>query len=607
MARTPELNLTPELPEVRSEDFNLFYKPEAEPLPQGLKEFANSLDRFVNDGLVDAVVLSEKKKKKEGEAQAEKDYKTGKKIDTKEIEKEQKYNKLSFFKKSGKGELPKEANPYYLDKYQELTLNSKADAFKQHISTKYAEKKVAENPSPTAFDDFYKDELKLFIAENQLGSYDAIMLEKGFFSKTSQTKYNLLQSHVSAQMSRISDEFDTNFINGFQGLFDKNKTMEENGKAITNYFSQYDDILSNGTKRKLFFDGLMDYADKTGDYAYAKEILSKLPKHVKLGKGQTDVIGNVKGLEDDFQEIKDKLQEREDQELSDDNTRTQNKLLKESLEATDFTNEHLTLTDAMKTPQWNTFSEYKKNEIRKVYKGKTIGFNTQTSMEVKDEIIDLLSKNKIKEAQEYLNSNMTNVSETYYNETNELLREHEISGNDGLLSTPSYEYFANQIDNIQLDYDRAFKQTGIKMDYNPFMKVQFKQDAISWLANNPVKEGFTHADRKIKFREYLKGEMKELKEQSLSQIDKVVSNFQTNEVNASKEELKNNNNEKKVIINNEKVDEGSQKTKKVDNNTDITAMSKSDLENRLAFLKTQQKRKNIKDEIKLIETELEKR
>ena len=44
MAKAPTLNLTPELPEVRSEDFNLFYRPEAEPLPQGLKDFANSLD-----------------------------------------------------------------------------------------------------------------------------------------------------------------------------------------------------------------------------------------------------------------------------------------------------------------------------------------------------------------------------------------------------------------------------------------------------------------------------------------------------------------------------------------------------------------------------------
>ena len=43
---TPELDLKPEAPEVLSRDFNLFYRPEAEPLPAGLKEFASALDSF---------------------------------------------------------------------------------------------------------------------------------------------------------------------------------------------------------------------------------------------------------------------------------------------------------------------------------------------------------------------------------------------------------------------------------------------------------------------------------------------------------------------------------------------------------------------------------
>ena len=73
MAR-PTLDLTPELPEVRSEDFNLFYKPEVKPLPAGLEQFSKSLSAFVSDGMVDAYVVSEKKKKKEGGAEAKKLY-----------------------------------------------------------------------------------------------------------------------------------------------------------------------------------------------------------------------------------------------------------------------------------------------------------------------------------------------------------------------------------------------------------------------------------------------------------------------------------------------------------------------------------------------------
>ena len=41
--QTPKLDLTPELTEPNSEDFNLFYKPETKPLPAGLEIFASSL------------------------------------------------------------------------------------------------------------------------------------------------------------------------------------------------------------------------------------------------------------------------------------------------------------------------------------------------------------------------------------------------------------------------------------------------------------------------------------------------------------------------------------------------------------------------------------
>ena len=59
----PELNLQPELPQVLSEDFNLFYKPEAEPEIAGLKEFSNDyqivlpahprLKKYINDNDVE--------------------------------------------------------------------------------------------------------------------------------------------------------------------------------------------------------------------------------------------------------------------------------------------------------------------------------------------------------------------------------------------------------------------------------------------------------------------------------------------------------------------------------------------------------------------------
>ena len=75
MARkTPTLDLTPELPEVVSRDFNLFYRPEAEPEIAGMKEFTASLDNFVNGAGSAMVIASTVKEKKVNSAQAVKDY-----------------------------------------------------------------------------------------------------------------------------------------------------------------------------------------------------------------------------------------------------------------------------------------------------------------------------------------------------------------------------------------------------------------------------------------------------------------------------------------------------------------------------------------------------
>ena len=511
--RTNSLDLSPELPEVRSEDFNLFYRPEAEPLPQGLKDFANSLDRFVNDGLVDAYVVNEKKKKKEGEAEAEKDVRMGKEIDT---EKELKKNKLGFYKKTSNGTIPKEANPYYLDKYKELTLNNKANLFKTRIYTKYAEKNVGENPSPTAFQDFYKDELKLFISENQLGSYDAVDLEKGFFSKTSAMKNQLLQTHVTSQMSRISEEFKTNFMNNVQGLFDPSKSMEENGKAISEFIKGYENILSHGTSQKYLLEAMMDYAEKTGDFETAEKMLSELPNHIQLGTGK---LGDIKGLEDDFQQIKEKLQERADQKVKDDNSRKKELRDTEVIEATDFADIHLTLSDAMASTEWKDFSEFKKDAIRRVYAGREIGFNTKTNPNVEDGVNKKLMEGDIAGAMSYLNNSIPELQQTKYNELKEKIQEFKISGKDGLLASPTFTHYKGELTKLMNVYATAVRNTGIKLDYDPLLDWKFEQEMISWLADNPVSEKLSKTDRRKNFKEHIKYIYEETKNEIINKIE----------------------------------------------------------------------------------------
>ena len=121
---TPDLDLKPEAPEVLSRDFNLFYVPEEKPLPAGLKEFASSLQTFSERGAVQGALLAETKVKKSESAKALKDH----------IE-----LKLKFRDAVKDGKIDKNANPYYLEKYKELTLNQFANEFSDHVLKKYKE------------------------------------------------------------------------------------------------------------------------------------------------------------------------------------------------------------------------------------------------------------------------------------------------------------------------------------------------------------------------------------------------------------------------------------------------------------------------------------
>ena len=172
-----ELNLQAELPEVRSTDFNLFYKPEQAPVDKSVEIFTKSLDNFINGAGTGMVLSAEKKQKEINEAEAIKQFND---------------NRTGFNKAVENGEIPKEANPYFQEKYKELTLNKKANEFKANIYQRYAEQKVLDQPDPQAFDKFYNDELKKFLTENNLGAFDALQLEKGFFSETSKTRNSLL-------------------------------------------------------------------------------------------------------------------------------------------------------------------------------------------------------------------------------------------------------------------------------------------------------------------------------------------------------------------------------------------------------------------------------
>ena len=301
---TPELDLKPEAPEVLSRDFNLFYRPEAEPLPAGLKEFASALDSFSQKGAVQATLLSEKKVKKSEGAKALKDH----------IE-----LKLKFRDAVKDGKIDKNANPYYLEKYKELTLNQFANEFSDHVLKKYQDLKVGENITEGAFDSFYKDELKAYIKKNKLGFFKPEELEKSFFKETSEYRNQLEATHKQNLLENFNKSFDAKLKNRIVGVIEKWKNYDTG--IITDYDTKIDrfDKIAEALQTEIkdlidttgdgkatidtIFDGLALYVQTTEDYEFALELLQQIPKKLIGGTDSIAKVGRIKNKTQDLTQL----------------------------------------------------------------------------------------------------------------------------------------------------------------------------------------------------------------------------------------------------------------------------------------------------------------
>ena len=302
---TPELNLTPELPEVVSRDFNLFFKPDAEPEIAGLKEFTRSLDNFVNDAGTKLVLGEELDQKKINVAQAQKDY----------IE-----NKKKFRDAVKDGEIDETANPYYIEKYKELTLNEMANKFSDSLNRNYVDKKVLNDLRDGAFDTFYKSELDAFIKENNLGFFTPMELESGFFSETSSYRNILENRHKQNQLNKFKEDFKDKTNSRIYGIlesakdFDNDEFYDDDGSGTTRL-----NFLKNKLNKEIgsifdvtgkgdevvdsIIDGLKNYVEKSDDFAYSKFLIEVLPSILQSGTNTFENIGRVKEAQETLMDL----------------------------------------------------------------------------------------------------------------------------------------------------------------------------------------------------------------------------------------------------------------------------------------------------------------
>ena len=327
--KTPELKLNEEEPLVLSRDFNLFYRPQEKPLPAGTENFIKSLDNFITGAGASMVIASEYKQKKEEGAKAIKDYA--------EL-------KTKFRKAVKEGKIKKEANPYYLEKYQQLSLNSYASEFSDILYSAYVNEKVASDITAGAFDKFYAKTLEKFVKDKDLGTFDAMTLEKGFFKETSAYRDQLEATHKSNLINNFKNDFDNKVKYKVIGVIQKWKNFDENalneeGSDI-NIFERIAadlqteiqsiiDVTDDGRASiDVVFDGLKLYVEQTTDYDFAKTLINKIPELLVGGTGKISEIGRIKAEKNDLLAT---LNEKVNEKLNNEIKVEQNKTVSDSL------------------------------------------------------------------------------------------------------------------------------------------------------------------------------------------------------------------------------------------------------------------------------------
>ena len=77
-------------------------------------------------------------------------------------------NKKKFKEAVKSGTIDKTANPYYLEKYKELSLNEYASEFNHVLVKQYVELDIKNNITECGFENFYQDNLKTYYQQYKI-------------------------------------------------------------------------------------------------------------------------------------------------------------------------------------------------------------------------------------------------------------------------------------------------------------------------------------------------------------------------------------------------------------------------------------------------------
>ena len=232
-----------------------------------------------------------------------------KKVNSAQAVKDYAENKIKFRDAVKSGQIDKTANPFYLEKYKELSLNEYASEFNSVLVKRYGDLDVKTDITEGSFDNFYQDTLKKFVADKGLGTFEALDLEKGFFKETSNYRASLEAQHQQTQLELFKTKFNEKVKNRVVGIVQKYKDYKldptVDGDATNIYELIANDI--NTEIKSLIevgdngrdvidtaFAGLAEYVTVATDIEFAKKLIRNVPKFLTGGTDTVENIGRIK-------------------------------------------------------------------------------------------------------------------------------------------------------------------------------------------------------------------------------------------------------------------------------------------------------------------------
>ncbi len=262
------------------------------------------------------------------------------------------------------------------------------------------------------------------------------------------------------------------FKENIQSILASDDDMQTRGEKISLFIQ---DSVRNGSgkvsTRNLFLSALSDYLKTTSDFEEAERIIHLLPSFVNLsGLG---VLGDVKALENDFDKLKDDLEERK--------IIFNNKQLRKqkAIDGLQIDTIYKSLDKFEDFDEYSNSTEYanlsaeNKNKAQKIYANHFSGYAQKTNDQSRTELEELIKKSDFEGARNYLIDNQSQFQEAEFNRLKNEVLVLEYTDGDGLITHELFEAFQQRIETNLTAVNKA-SPTGSPL-VNPALGLTFKK------------------------------------------------------------------------------------------------------------------------------------